>query len=213
MKHYGLGREGAAAVAESLHENPFLRTLNLSDNYLCDEGATAVGRMLEHNTTLTSLDLSDNNMGWASEMVLQGVALNPYMRRIGLKGNKINDSIAHSVFDAICVSGVTAVDLSYNAIGDVGARGIGEALMGHEHIKELCLNWNSIGPFGMQSIARGIENNATLTSVSLGWNGAHGVGGTALGAAIASSKSLRFLDLTPKPPLENWAKRDTLNDF
>ena len=82
--------------------DPFLRTLNLSDNYLCDEGATAVGRLLEHNTTLTALDLSDNNMGWASEMVLQGVALNPHMRRIGLKGNKINDSIAHSVFDAIC---------------------------------------------------------------------------------------------------------------
>ena len=55
--------EGAAAVAELVRENNFLKRLVLASNGLSDDGAAALGRSLAANAGLRELDLSSNRIG------------------------------------------------------------------------------------------------------------------------------------------------------
>ena len=51
------------AIAAAIAENPTLRCLNLSDNYIGEAGALALAEALSRNTTIQELELKGNELG------------------------------------------------------------------------------------------------------------------------------------------------------
>ena len=51
------------AIAAAIAENPTLRCLNLSDNYIGEAGALALAEALSRNTTIQELQLKGNELG------------------------------------------------------------------------------------------------------------------------------------------------------
>jgi Ran GTPase-activating protein (RanGAP) involved in mRNA processing and transport len=55
------------------------------------------------------------------------------------------------------------LDLSYNSIGDDGAKALAEALKTNSTLTTLDLQNNSIGPDGAKALAEALKTNSTVT--------------------------------------------------
>ena len=64
-------------------------------------------------------------------------------------------------------NGLQKLYLSYNSIGDDGARAMGEALEVNRSLNTLTLKNNSIRPAGLTTLAEGLKKNTTLNYISL----------------------------------------------
>jgi len=63
LYNYGIGVEGAKALADALRINTFIASVNLGKNGIGIEGAKALAYALRINTSIASVDLSDNEIG------------------------------------------------------------------------------------------------------------------------------------------------------
>ena len=114
-----LGYDGARAIAEALHINTTLKTIDLSWNGIGDDGARTIAEALGKNSTLQMLLLWNNN--------------------VGADG-------ARAIADALRVnSTLQKLDLWYNNVGDDGAMAVAEALRVNSTLHVLSLGDNDVG--------------------------------------------------------------------
>ena len=65
---------------------------------------------------------------------------------------------------------ITRLDLSYNNIGDEGARTLADTLLKNTSLTSLDLRYNKIGDIGAKAFADALLKNTSLTSLYLGGN-------------------------------------------
>ena len=88
MSNNNISDVGATALAQALHHNSTLKTLNLSHNNISDAGATDLAQALRHNSTLEKLYLSHNNISDAGATDLaQALHHNSTLEKLDLDGN------------------------------------------------------------------------------------------------------------------------------
>ncbi len=96
--------------------------------------------------------------------------------------------------------------LSYNNIGDVGARLLADALLNNTALTNLNLFNNNIGPNGTKDIAGALEKNTTLTNLNLSSNNIGVDGAKYLAGALLKNTVLEILDLGINNIRDNGAK-------
>eukprot|EP00736_Rhodelphis_marinus_P012304 Rmarinus@m.12248 len=198
LRHYGLGKKGAIAVAECIKANQCITSLDLGDNWIQGEGGEAVALALLENTTVTDLDLSNNKVGTKGGVALSKLlATSTHIRDCRIQGNNLNDDVAVKIADSLIKNmTLTRLDLSYNQFGEKGAVALGDVLCGNQVLKDLSIAWNTLNPKGGVALAEGIRSNESLTSINMSWNGIGDSGAVAVGDALASNKTLRHIDIS-----------------
>ena len=142
VQSFGFGADGAAAFAEAMRFNPFLRQLCLFNDNLGDAGAAALVKGLrDNNIALVGLYLGDNQIGDTG-----AAALAAYMR----------DSTTLRV-----------LDLGFNHIGDAGAAAFAEGLRANTALKELKLHHTRIGDAGAAALVESLRGNTALEYLQL----------------------------------------------
>jgi Ran GTPase-activating protein (RanGAP) involved in mRNA processing and transport len=127
-------------------KNLFLKTLDLSDNFIEANGAEAFGVVLRFSYTLEELNLSRNNIGDQGVMVIaQGLKENPESR-------------------------LKRLDLSWNAIKNEGACKLADMLTGHSGLMYLNLKSNFICDAGIQALAQSLPFHIALEELDLTGN-------------------------------------------
>ena len=120
------------------------------------------------------------------------------LKVLKLNGCKINSTLAKPIADALISPKCTVeiLELSRNALGNRGAKKIGDALITNRTLKVLDVSLNAISSRGCVSIANGTRENSTLKELCMSWNAIGDIGGKALGEALASNRALRTLDIS-----------------
>ena len=120
------------------------------------------------------------------------------LKVLKLNGCKINSTLAKTIADALISPKCTVeiLELSRNALGNRGAKKIGDAFITNRTLKVLDVSLNAISSRGCVSIANGTRENSTLKELCISWNAIGDIGGKALGEALASNRALRTLDIS-----------------
>ena len=63
LAHYGIGTDGALALAKALKINQTVVQLDLEDNWIGEDGMRAVAEALKFNHRIALLDVSRNHIG------------------------------------------------------------------------------------------------------------------------------------------------------
>ena len=124
-----LGYDGARAIAEALHINTTLKTIDLYNNDVGDDGARAFAKALRVNSTLHALALDYNDVGADGAMAIaESLRVNTTLRELYLWYNNVGDDGAIAVAEALRVnSTLHSLNFDYNYIGDGGARALCES--------------------------------------------------------------------------------------
>jgi len=166
---YGIGNEGATAVAAALGKNTTCPQIFLSNNLIGPGGATKLAEALKYNSSL---------------------------RLLSLRGNFINDEGVTELANVLrSNSMLTKLDVTNNLIGPGGATKLAEALQYNTRLQELSLSSNPILYEGATELANALHSNSTLTTLdvtecSLGTRGTK-----ALDDAVASNNKDRSTNL------------------
>ena len=90
---------------------------------------------------------------------------------------------------------LTTLDLSYNNIGDEGAKVIADALKGNKTLTTLDLSHNNIEVEGTKALAEALKDNKTLTTLNLSHNEIGDEGAKAIAEALRINTTLTTLNL------------------
>jgi len=129
----------------------------------------------------------------------------PRVEDLSRQDKKIDSSYISSLCDIIKQGkSLTAVTVSDNKIGVVGATAIAEAIAQSKSLTNVNLGYNDIGDIGVAAIAEAIKQSQSLTDVDLSCNCIQEEGAAAIAEAIKQSTSLTSVKLGGK---FNWCCR------
>ena len=174
-----IGPVGAQHLAQALRVNTSVKTLNLSYNPLGDEGAKALAEMLRGNGTES------------------GGTVNTTLEHVDLCNCSIGPVGAQHLAQALRVNtSVKTLNLSYNPLGDEGAKALAEMLgrNGAESsgtvnttLEHVDLSRCSIGPVGAQHLAQALCMNTSIRTLALSGNPLHAEGAKALAEMLGGN--------------------------
>ena len=165
--------KGITAIANALHVNASLTSLDLSNNVLCGmtknggtynaEGITAIANALRVNGGLTTINLSGNQLcGFWTD------------GRCNLHGDYTAEGIT-AIAIALRVNGsLTKLSLAENKLGEEGTKFLCDALVGNNTLKELDMmgeksfrgtGSNIGGTAGAKHVANMLLVNGSLTKM------------------------------------------------
>jgi Ran GTPase-activating protein (RanGAP) involved in mRNA processing and transport len=169
-------------IIKFMNEHPYIKTVDLSLNYISSIGAKEFAMQ---NKTATSVNLSENQIGsrGAKDFAKHNqIATSVYLNHnligpIGAKNFAKHNQIATSVYlrdnqisdlgakaFALHNQTATTVDLGANQISDEGAK---DFAMHNKNATSVDLSFNQIGDEGAKEFAK---HNKTATSVNLSYN-------------------------------------------
>eukprot|EP00038_Savillea_parva_P000234 m.94993 g.94993 ORF g.94993 m.94993 type:complete len:683 (-) comp10083_c0_seq3:225-2273(-) len=198
MNNHGLGTHGAQALAESMHYNDFIKTLELAGNAIGAIGMRHVVNMLSNNDMIDTIDLSNNSL--CSEGLGQAAehfgSVSCILKDVNLSSNKFLDMDARVLCEALKENTeLRRLNLANNAFGDAAARAFGSMLSANTVLQHLDLSGNCIRHMGAQQLATGLSTNGTLLSLDLSRNGLGNKGAIAMAGALSTNTSLTALHL------------------
>lgn len=108
----------------------------------------------------------------ALEFIVEGLSYSINVVEIIFEENKIGDEGAFLIAKALKspVSNLKTLGLSYNVIGEDGAKALSEALNNNKKLKAIGLYNNNIGNLGAQALGSMFLNNESLESINLSKN-------------------------------------------
>jgi Ran GTPase-activating protein (RanGAP) involved in mRNA processing and transport len=186
-------------IISCLFENePNMTEISLNGFYFGDEveiGTWILGNALKKNSSLDILSMYDNNLDDVSMMnLVDGFEKNLGLRRIELSYNRITPSggwvFWHSLLHHPKVS---HIDISSNAISNLGFEDLCEFLTVNNTLTYLNLDHNVIGDSGLPLLIQGLEHNGTLHTLSLSGNIITNEGAKLLDKCLHKNKSLKVL--------------------
>ena len=93
---------GVASLADALHTNNTLETLNITSNQIRKEGASYLARVLNGTNVLSSLWLSDNPIGDEGlQTIFDALKQNKTLKDLGVSGCGMTDTGVASLADAL----------------------------------------------------------------------------------------------------------------
>eukprot|EP00980_Cylindrotheca_fusiformis_P013912 scaffold3618_cov129-Cylindrotheca_fusiformis.AAC.12 len=178
--------------------------LDLSDCDIGDDDAAhQLAEFLSNSkTSLKSLTLKMNGIGTeGAKIISKGLVTSQHLRALNLQCNEIDDDGVEALMTALSAehSALEELDLSANAIRDIGATAIARSL--HKtKLKRLFLNHNFIGDEGIEHIAKkaldGRAGANKLQELSACSNFIGDKSVTCLSDALRSNQTLHRLMLT-----------------
>lgn len=193
LPNNGILSVGAIALAGAIAVNTGLTELNLANNRIDDVGARALIDAMQKNATLTVLNVEHNDISDELMTELEGlVTVNQAPRGVKqflpqiesntasittidfseFDGDRYhNDASARVLSQALLVNNVvTALDLSNNTIGDIGANYLADVLANNKSLKVLRLAQNSLTDRGVAVLAEALLENDTLEELDIRQN-------------------------------------------
>lgn len=156
-----LTRFGVNQIFWALRQNQRCRRLKIGMNEVGNLFCTSSDALLCHgiavpvaiktNLVLRELDLSFSSLTpEAGINILDAVIDNHCLKRLSLKGNLLDDTIADLLPDFFrCNTVIEEIDLSYNKLGYATAYAIGQGLENNRNLKKLYLHYNELGNAGL----------------------------------------------------------------
>ena len=198
--------DGAVALAALLqHKKCTLRDVILESNGITGPGGVALATALGRNTSLTALDVSENQCGVpaAAKALAAALAANKTLQVLRLAWW----SLGGGAFAALARAAgahpkLHLLDLSFNDVGDAGARVFAAALERPGcALRTLLLNDCNVGGGGARALAKALRVNTTLRALMLRGNDEINFGAfDALRQAFRQHAALRRLQLGPELP-------------
>ena len=165
LTHCCIGLVEAQHLAQALCVNTSVKTLKLSLNRLGDEGAKALAEMLGGNGAESS------------------GTVNTTLEHVDLSWCDIGPIGAQNLAQALCVNtSVKTLKLSFNALGDEGAKALAEMLGGNgaessgtvnTTLERVDLSYCNIGPVGAQHLAQALCVNTSVKTLKFLEQGGH----------------------------------------
>uniref|UniRef100_A0AAV2KBH6 EF-hand domain-containing protein n=1 Tax=Knipowitschia caucasica TaxID=637954 RepID=A0AAV2KBH6_KNICA len=173
MNHFGLGPQGAKALAKILKTDSNITTLELEDNNLQTKGTDYVADMLQINSNISSLNLSKNDLCSEGAQIISKIMLDNYhVKCMRLSGNGFDDVSAKYLADALKGDYVIReLDLSHNKFSTIAGGHLGQMIGVNLGIEVLNLSWNNINMKGAVALCSGLKINSTLKHLFLAANG------------------------------------------
>lgn len=200
-----LGSSSSEILSESLKKNTTLKHLEICAWKINKKGGKFIAKSLIENNTLTHLNFGDNNMGFHGSLsVLNSLKNNQSLQYLNLYKNNIDITKINKFyyFEALEYNNsLRELCLSYNSIGNQGAKCLFKGLQHNTSIEKLdltaikidhtvieeslsnllknnklsfrvlILKRNNIGNEGIKSLSNSLENNTTLLHLDLSENG------------------------------------------
>lgn len=130
MKHYGLGCQGARALAIALVSNSSVSHLDLQGNWIETKGCIYITQMLCENEFITYLNLADNRIGNEGAVAIcDFLVKNIVLQYLNLSGNLLQDACAPKFVAALEENAVLKeLILSHNKFSEKSGKHFGNAL-------------------------------------------------------------------------------------
>jgi Ran GTPase-activating protein (RanGAP) involved in mRNA processing and transport len=212
-----IGTDAALRLADFLHGDSTLTTLDLSSNSI-GAGGISIANALRVNSALQSLDLSENNMADSNIGMAFIACLNCYnttLTKLALVGNGIGeakdwgiDNIlerntllhklhSNNLSDAEKADKAHSEVFAWNEkqLGDQGASLVSRMLATNTTVKKLSLTNNNISVAGCRSLSGLLTANTNFAHLNLEGNEAGQYGCQVLAQAISVAPKLSFLSL------------------
>ncbi|RHY71183.1 hypothetical protein DYB38_012563 [Aphanomyces astaci] len=169
----GVGVGGAARLSAALRSNHSLKTLYLSGNGIGDEGVKHLADMLRVNTTLTSLYLGTNGIGSGGMAHLaDALTVNHHVEELMLSQNRIESAGVHSLVDAFstAILPLQTLEIGFNNIDAAGVIALAEMLESRPNrLQNLYLDNNPVGDAGAAALGRCIATTTSLRVLDLSY--------------------------------------------
>ncbi|KAF0762142.1 hypothetical protein AaE_003345, partial [Aphanomyces astaci] len=169
----GVGVGGAARLSAALRSNHSLKTLYLSGNGIGDEGVKHLADMLRVNTTLTSLYLGTNGIGSGGMAHLaDALTVNHHVEELMLSQNRIESAGVHSLVDALstAILPLQTLEIGFNNIDAAGVIALAEMLESRPNrLQNLYLDNNPVGDAGAAALGRCIATTTSLRVLDLSY--------------------------------------------
>jgi hypothetical protein len=144
-------------------------------------------RLVARRRALSQVEMQTN---WIAKAVFSAAARKGPLA-LNLLGCNVNNSAAIRLATTLATSDIKSLNLTFNQIGDVGAKAIARALKATPALEELGLGSNLITDHGASDIAAGLEDEKScLTFLNMSGNMIGDRGAAALGEMLEVNASL-----------------------
>jgi Leucine-rich repeat (LRR) protein len=116
---------------------------------------------------------------------------------VDISQNRISADDAIILAGAIRDGSMTTLDMSGNAVGEIGGRAIADALEANSALTKLDLSHNNLGSEAGRAFATNLETNKVLRHLALAHNSIQGIGAQQLAAVVFSSTTLDTFSYVP----------------
>lgn len=184
LKYYGIYPQGFRAMAIALCRNTFVKTLDLTDNWIPHDGCLHLGEMIKENDTLVEIDFTGCRIGPRGTQILAHyLQFNRTLRKLNLSGNEMEDTGAEFLSSALRLgSRLVDVNLSRNKLSAKAVYSLCEAFDVYNRLTHLNLSWNMIlSPKAVFTLCNYLAENKSFSELDLSWNS---VAGSRMGQAI-----------------------------
>uniref|UniRef100_A0AAX7VPH0 CARMIL C-terminal domain-containing protein n=1 Tax=Astatotilapia calliptera TaxID=8154 RepID=A0AAX7VPH0_ASTCA len=167
--------EAVKALLLGLASNPSVKdvSLDLSCCELRSGGSQILEGCIAEIPNISSLDISDNGLDSELSTLLVWLAKNRSIRHLSL-GKNFNNIKSKLKSDLTIIlnalgsnSTLTRLDISGNAMGDMGAKMLAKALQINSKLRTVIWDKNNTSPQGLQDVAAALEKNFTIRFMPL----------------------------------------------
>ena len=204
LNSQSIGDTVGLILASSLHNVPFISSIDLSDNNLTDASIKALFEAIMNNQNIKEIDFSRNDLDQDSSEGLANYLASEKcsLVKLHLRAADIDDSETTLFVDSLMNnSSLEDLDLSNNLIGKdetlnavkpdttTGGESIANLLRTDTCVlKSLKLAWNMIRMQSAVDLSDSLSFNSTLTYLDISYNTIGTEGGTTLGRALLTNK-------------------------
>lgn len=201
-----IGHDGGVALAKSLESSNTVVSLDLgaksgvNGNHIGTRGAEALGTLLEKNVILSKLNVSSNGLGAKGlEFLAAGLANNIALTRFDISNNNLGEEGGILVSKIISYGRITHLWAKRNGLGDKGGKLIFEAIQDtidseQESLQVLDLENNDLHGQSARTLQRVLASSTSLKHLQLSGN-PFGSSTKLIAQGIAENKHLTHLQL------------------
>ena len=201
---YGLYLLQRYLCVDKRHE---LNVINFCDNNLTSASSTLVNILIDHFKP-HSLGLDYNKLRDAGVAKLHTAVLRNNIQQLDLVENGLTLQASKSI--ALMMKSLKRLDISFNNIGDDGAKMISQGILQTSTLSSLNLNYCNIGAMGTGEIAHALTINSSLEILWMNGNAIGHYGATGIAAALCVNKTLKELSLTSDSTIDYAAASEIL---
>ncbi|XP_075992886.1 uncharacterized protein LOC142987832 [Anticarsia gemmatalis] len=199
LSFYGLSMKSVRTICVSLKKNEYVKSLDLTDNFLDIDACFHIGEMLVYNKSITELILRGCKIGHqGAKALLNFLPKNPRIKKLDISKNEIGDNGAEHVAKAILQGmHIPELNLSNNCISDKGVLSLTEMFEIFTKLTHLNLSNNIISePITILKLCRVLATSKFFLVLDLSWNCLRGSRiGEAINLLLKTSPSLQYLFL------------------
>ena len=201
---YGLYLLQRYLCVDKKHE---LNVINFCDNNLTSASSTLINILIDHFKP-HSLGLDYNKLRDAGVAKLHNAVIRNNIQQLDLVENGLTMQASKSI--ALMMKSLKRLDISFNNIGDDGAKMISQGILQTSTLSSLNLNHCNIGAVGTGEIAHSLTINSSLEILWMNDNAIGHYGATGIAAALCVNKTLKELSLTGDSTIDYGAASEIL---